>query len=196
MAENNQGNDAANRLGNLAAMLQQGSGKGHPPVETWNPPYCGDIGLEIKADGTWCYRGSPINRPALVRLFASVLRKDVDGKTYLVTPDERVDVAVADAPFLAVEMELTGHPPHQELVFRTNVDDVVPCGPAHPLRFAVDEKTGAIKPYLRVRGRLEALVTRALTHELLNLAVDTEPVGIRSGGILFLIPDAPVFSEN
>lgn len=196
MSENNNGNDAGNRLGSLAAMLQESTEKGHPPVENWNPPYCGDIGLEIKADGTWCYRGSPINRPSLVKLFSSVLRKDADGKTYLVTPDERVDVAVADAPFLAVEMELSGHPPHQELVFRTNVDDVVPCGPAHPLRFAVDEQTGAIKPYVRVRGRLEALVTRAMTHELLNLAVDTEPVGVRSGGILFLIPDAPVFSEN
>lgn len=196
MPENNNGNDAANRLGSLAAMLQESTEKGHPPVENWNPPYCGDIGLEIKADGTWCYGGSPINRPSLVKLFASVLRKDADGKTYLVTPDERVDVAVADAPFLAVEMELSGRPPHQELVFRTNVDDVVPCGPAHPLRFAVDEKTGAIKPYVRVRGRLEALVTRAMTHELLNLVVDTEPIGVRSGGVLFLIPDAPVFSET
>ena len=190
MSENDNGNDAGNRLGNLAVMLQESTEKGHPPVENWNPPYCGDIGLEINADGTWCYHGSPINRPSLVKLFSSVLRKDADGKTYLVTPDERIDVAVADAPFLAVEMELSGHPPHQEVIFRTNVDDVVPCGPAHPLRFAVDEQTGAIKPYVRVRGRLEALVTRAMTHELLNLAVDTEPVGVRSGGVLFLIPDA------
>ena len=196
MPENNNGNDAGNRLGSLAAMVHHTAGKGHPPVDKWNPPYCGDIGLEIKADGTWCYRGSPINRPALVRLFSSVLRKDTDGKTYLVTPDEKVDVAVADAPFLVVEMEISGPPPHQELVFRTNVDDVVPCGPAHPLRFAVDERTGAIKPYLRVRGRLEALLTRAVTYELLNLAVDTEPIGIRSGGVLFLIPDAPAHAEN
>lgn len=196
MPENNHGNDAGNRLGGLAAMVLQTAAKGHPPVDTWNPPYCGDIGLEIRADGTWCYRGSPINRPALVKLFASVLRKDADGKTYLVTPDEKVDIAVADAPFLAVEVEVSGQPPHQELVFRTNVDDVVTCGPAHPLRFSVDEKTGAIKPYLRVRGRLEALLTRALTHDILNLAVDTEPIGIRSGGVLFLIPDATVHSEN
>ena len=123
-------------------------------------------------------------------MFASVLRKDADGKTYLVTPEEKVDVAVADAPFLAVEMEVSGSPPHQELVFRTNVDDVVTCGPEHPLRFAVDDHTGAIKPYLRVRGRLDALITRALTHQLLDLAVTTGPVGVRSGGLLFLIPDA------
>ncbi len=196
MPENNSGNDPGSRLTGLAALLRQSTEKGHPPVESWNPPYCGDIGLEIKGDGTWCYRGSPINRPALVNLFASVLRKDTDGKTYLVTPEEKVDVAVADAPFLAVEMEVAGTPPHQDLIFRTNVDDIVRCGPSHPLRFAVDERTGAIKPYLRVRGRLEALVTRAVTHELLDLAVATEPVGVRSGGILFLIPDATALAEN
>lgn len=190
MPENNSGSDAGSRLGGLAEMVKQSAGTGHPPVDSWNPPYCGDIGLAILADGTWTYRGSPIARPALVKLFASVLRKDADGKTYLVTPEEKVDVAVADAPFLAVEMEVSGSPPHQELVFRTNVDDVVTCGPEHPLRFAVDDHTGAIKPYLRVRGRLDALITRALTHQLLDLAVTTEPVGVRSGGLLFLIPDA------
>jgi hypothetical protein len=191
MPENNHGDNAGSRLGGLAEMVRQSAGKGHPPVETWNPPYCGDIGLAIHADGTWSYRGSPISRPSLVQLFASVLRKDNDGKTYLVTPEEKVDVAVADAPFLAVEMEVSGIHPHEELVFRTNVDDVVMCGPEHPLRFAVDDRTGAIKPYLRVRGRLEALVTRAVTHQLLDLAVTTEPVGVRSGGLLFLIPDTP-----
>lgn len=190
MPENDSGNDVAHRLGGLADAVKQNAGKGHPPVDNWNPPYCGDIGLSIHADGTWSYRGSPIGRPALVNLFASVLRKDTDGKTYLVTPEEKVDIAVADAPFLAVEMEVTGSPPHQQLVFRTNVDDVVIASPEHPLRFAVDERTGAIKPYLRVRGRLEALVTRALTHQLLDLAVTTEPAGVRSGGVLFLIPDA------
>jgi hypothetical protein len=192
MPENSNGNDIASRLGGLAEMVKQSAVKGHPPVDTWNPPYCGDIGLEIQADGTWIYQGSPIGRSSLVRLFASVLRKDADGKTYLVTPGEKVDVKVADAAFLAVEMEISGSHPHQDLVFRTNVDDVVTCGPEYPLRFAVDEQTGAIKPYVRVRGRLEALVTRAVTHQLLDLAVTTEPVGVRSGGLLFLIPDRPV----
>jgi hypothetical protein len=195
MPENNSENDAGSRLGGLAEMVKHSAATGHPPVDSWNPPYCGDIGLAILADGTWTYRGSPIARPALVKLFASVLRKDADGKTYLVTPEEKVDVAVADAPFLAVEMEVSGSPPHQELVFRTNVDDVVTCGPEHPLRFAVDDHTGAIKPYLRVRGRLDALITRAVTHELLDLAVTTEPVGVRSGGVLFLIPDAGASAE-
>lgn len=189
MPENNSGNDAGNRLGGLAEMVKHSAANGHPPVDSWNPPYCGDIGLAILADGTWTYRGSPIGRPSLVKLFSSVLRKDADGKTYLVTPEEKVDVAVADAPFLAVEMEVSGTPPHHELIFRTNVDDVVTCGPEHPLRFAVDEHTGAIKPYLRVRGRLDALITRAVAHQLLDMAVTTEPVGVRSGGLLFLIPD-------
>lgn len=183
--------EAENRLGGLAATLKESAGSGPPPVENWDPPYCGDIGLEIRADGTWLYRGSPITRPALVKLFASVLRKDSDGRTYLVTPAEKVDVTVTDAPFLAVEMDIVGEAPHQKLVFRTNVDDVVVCGPEHPLRFAVDPVTSAIKPYLRVRGRLEALVTRALTHALLEEATETEPAGVRSGGVLFLIPDTP-----
>ena len=191
MSETKSGTNGANRLSGLAEMLRENARQGHPPVETWNPPYCGDIGLRIKADGTWLYGGSPISRMALVKLFSSVLRKDVDGKTYLVTPEEKVDVAVDDAPFLAVEMEVSGTEPHQDLIFRTNVDDVVTCGAEHPLRFSVDEKSGAIKPYLRVRGQLDALVTRALTHELLVMAVNYEPAGVRSGGVLFLIPDVP-----
>lgn len=187
--ENKSDNDAGWRLGELAEMVRTGADGGHPPVDTWNPPYCGDIGLAIRADGSWLYRQSPIERPALVRLFASVLRKDADGKTYLVTPAEKVDVAVADAPFLAVEMEVGGSALRQVIMFRTNVDDVISCGPEHPLRFAVDAKTGAIKPYVRVRGRLEALVTRTLTHDLLEMAVMEEPPGVRSGGVLFVIPD-------
>lgn len=184
--------DAENRLGGLAELLRESSGKELPPVEKWNPPYCGDIGLAIEADGTWTYRGSPIGRPALVKLFASVLRKDSDGRTYLVTPKEKVDVRVADAPFLAVEMDVRTDGKRQTLMFRTNVDDVVACGPEHPLRFAVDPETGAVKPYLHVRGRLEALVTRALTYAILEEAIANDPPGIRSGGLMFLIPDLPL----
>ena len=132
------------------------------PVESWNPPYCGDIGLKIRRDGTWLYRDSPIGRPALVKLFAGVLRKDEDGRTYLVTPAEKVDVEVEDAPFLAVEMEARGAERAQQLAFRTNVDDVVACGPDNPLRFAEQEPGRGLKPYVLVRGRLEALLTRAL----------------------------------
>lgn len=191
MRDKNDHGGIGSRLGSLAHTLSEKAARGHPPVEQWNPPYCGNIGLEIRSGGDWYYQGSPLTRESLVKLFSSVLRKDADGKTYLVTPEEKVDVLVSDAPFVAVEMEMTGQEPHQSLIFRTNVDDVVICGPKHPLRFTVDEQTGSIRPYLLVRGRLEALLTRALTHELLDLAVKQDPPGIRSGGLLFLVPDVP-----
>ena len=156
-------------------------------MEKWDPPYCGDIGMAIRSDGVWLYQGSPIGRMALVKLFAGVLRKDADGRHYLVTPAEKVDVAVEDAPFLAVEMEVRGAGPAQTLIFRTNVDDIVEAGPEHPLRFAVEPGSGGLKPYLLVRGRLEALVTRALYYDLVELAVTEEGrgLGLWSGGAFF-----------
>ena len=170
---------SAGGLSGLEALLKASPGKGPAPVELWNPPYCGDIGLAIGSDGTWFYQDSPIGRKRLVQLFARVLRKDADGKHYLVTPAERVDVAVSDAPFLAVEMEVMGEGPGQTLVFRTNVDDVVRCGQDHPLRFEVEAGSGGLKPYVLVRGRLEALVTRAVYYDLVALAV-TEVRGARN----------------
>src|SRR5262245_7049773 len=152
--------DDAIRIAGLQALLQAQQGKGRAPVEAWHPPYCGDIGMRIRADGVWLYQNSPIGRLALVKLFAGVLRKAGDGRHYLVTPVERVDVAVEDAPFLAVEMEVQGSGRRQRLVFRTNVDDIVTAGADHPLRFALQPASQGLKPYLLVRGRLEALVTR------------------------------------
>ena len=177
----------SNNIGRLAALLNDVRDREPPPVERWDPPYCGDIGLKICADGTWVYRNSPIRREGLIKLFASVLSKDVDGRTYLVTPAEKVDVEVEDAPFLAVEMEVHGSGTGQELFFRTNVDDIVRCGPEHPLRFSVQERSSGLKPYLHVRGRLEALVTRALCYDLVALTVEVkrggQPVlGLWSGG--------------
>ena len=155
------------------------------PVHLWNPPYCGDIGLEIKADGTWMYRGSPITRRPLVELFASVLRKDEDGKTYLVTPAEKVDVKVADAPFLAVEMQVEGEGLARNVSFRTNLDTWVLVDPLHPIRFVVQEPAGGLKPYVLVRGRLEALLVRAVYLDLVALAMegDAPSGGFWSGGI-------------
>lgn len=174
---------AGGGLGNLEALLNAQSGDKPPPVERWNPPYCGDIGLAIRRDGTWTYQGSPIGRKPLVRLFSRVLRRDPDGRTYLVTPVEKIDVAVEDAPFLAVEMEVAGGGADQRLTFRTNVDDVVACGPEHPLRFEVEPGSGGLKPYLRVRGRLEALVTRAVYYDLVELGVtEGRAFGVWSGG--------------
>ncbi|MEZ5849281.1 MAG: DUF1285 domain-containing protein [Hyphomicrobiaceae bacterium] len=173
-------------LSGLEAMLKAAGGKGPPPVEKWNPPYCGDIGMRIRSDGVWLYQASPIGRLPLVKLFASVLRKDDDEKHYLVTPVEKVDVAVDDAPFLAVEMEVIGTGADQSLVFRTNVDDVVRCGPAHPLRFAIEPHSEGLKPYVHVRGRLEALVTRAVYYDLVERAVENEGVlGVWSEGTFF-----------
>lgn len=177
----------SNNIGRLEAALNDARDREPAPVERWDPPYCGDIGLKICADGTWVYRDSPIRREGLIKLFASVLSKDVDGRTYLVTPAEKVDVEVEDAPFLAVEMEVHGSGTGQELIFRTNVDDIVRCGPEHPLRFSVQERSGGLKPYLHVRGRLEALVTRALCYDLVALTVEVkrggQPVlGLWSGG--------------
>lgn len=158
-------------LSGLEALLKEQAGDHLPPVEKWNPPYCGDIGMRIRSDGVWFYQGSPIGRKPLVKLFSRVLRKDEDGRHYLVTPVEKVDVAVDDAPFLAVEMEVSGAGEDQALTFRTNVDDVVRCGPRHRLRFVEEKPGGGLKPYLLVRGRLEALVTRALYYDLVELAV-------------------------
>jgi uncharacterized protein len=180
----------SNRIGGLEALIRAQSAKGPAPVEKWDPPYCGDIGLRIRSDGVWLYRDSPITRPALVKLFAGVLRKDADGRHYLVTPVEKVDVIVDDAPFLAVEMEVRGAGSSQSLVFRTNVDDVVAAGPEHPLRFDVEPASGGLKPYLLVRGRLQALLTRALAYDLVEIAVaeDGRGLGVWSGGAFFPVP--------
>ena len=160
------------------------------PVESWNPPYCGDIGLKIRRDGTWLYRDSPIGRQAIVKLFASVLRKDADGRTYLVTPAEKVDVAIEDAHFIAVGMDVRGEGKSQQLFFHTNVGDEIACGPEHPLRFVEAQPGGGFKPYIAVRGRLEALVARTFVHDLVALA-EEEPrdgapaPGVWSGGAFF-----------
>jgi hypothetical protein len=173
------------------ALVKSAVAQGKPPVDSWNPPYCGDIGMSIRGDGVWFYQGSPIGRAALVKLFASVLRKDADGRTYLVTPAEKVDVTVADAPFLAVEMQVEGEGEGQTLVFRTNVDDIVRCGPEHPIHFCEEAASGGLKPYVRVRGRLEALVTRALYYDLVEMAVvlegHGETLGVWSGGHWFAL---------
>ncbi len=159
----------------LAALIsraseQTGDGKrGLPPVERWNPPFCGDIDMEIRADGTWFYMGTPIGRAPLVRLFSTVLRKGEDGRTYLVTPVEKVGIRVVDAPFLAVEMQVTQREGRQVLTFRTNVGDVVEAGPQSPLRFEISGENRELKPYLLVRGRLEALVSRAVMYDLVEL---------------------------
>jgi hypothetical protein len=155
--------DAGNPLKGLSAAR---AAKGPPPVHLWNPPFCGDIDMRIAQDGTWFYMNSPIGRKPLVQLFSSVLRHDEDGKYYLVTPVEKVGIRVEDAPFTAVRMAVEGEGPTQSIRFETNVDDEVTVDAAHPLRFVEEEGTGGLKPYVLVRARLEALVSRALFYDL------------------------------
>jgi hypothetical protein len=122
-----------------------------PPIHLWNPPFCGDIDMRIGADGTWYYMKTPIGRPALVRLFSTILRKD-DDRYVLVTPVERVGIIVDDAPFVAVELAVRGDGSQRTLAFRTNVDDWTKAGPEHALRFETGAAQG-LKPYvLRSRG--------------------------------------------
>ncbi len=160
-----------------------------PPVHLWNPPFCGDIDMRIGRDGTWFYGGTPIGRPALVRLFASVLRKDED-RYVLVTPVEKVGISVEDAPFLAVELAKRD----PIIALRTNVGDWVEVGKANPLRFEPGP-SGGLKPYVLVRGGLWALVARPVFYELIEAgetrSLDGVPTfGIASGQSFFAIMGA------
>jgi uncharacterized protein len=169
------------------------AGKGPPPVEQWNPPFCGDLDMRIASDGTWFYLKTPIGRPALVKLFASVLKREGD-RYFLVTPVEKCGITVDDAPFLAVELKIEGGEAGRVLHFRTNVDDWVACGPEHVLRFEPEAGTGGLKPYLHVRRDLWAKVTRTLFFDLVEIgeerAVDGAAMfGVMSAGMFF--PMAP-----
>jgi uncharacterized protein len=177
----------------IEAIGSDSARKSPPPVERWNPAYCGEIDMRIAQDGTWHYMGTPINRPALVRLFSTVLRKDPE-RYVLVTPVERVGIAVEDVPFLAVEMAVEGEGDGRQIAFRTNVDDLVQTGPDHPLRFE-HGASGGLKPYVRVRGDLWARVTRSLALDLIALGEEQEIAreaifGIKAGGVFFPIAPA------
>src|SRR5271170_5889935 len=159
-----------------AAKGTTGRVAGPPPVELWNPPFCGDLDMRIAADSTWFYLKTPIGRPALVKLFASVLKRE-GGKYFLVTPVEKCGIEVDDAPFLAVELNIEGSAAGRVLNFRTNVDDWVQCGPSHALRFEPQAGTGGLKPYLHVRRGLWAKVTRTLFFDLVELGEEREVEG-------------------
>jgi hypothetical protein len=181
----------------IAAALPREKG-GVPPVERWNPPFCGDIDMKIAADGTWFYQKTPIGRPALVKLFASVLKREGD-KYFLVTPVEKVGIVVDDAPFLAVELSVSDAPAGPVLTFRTNVDDQVSAGPGHALRFE-PEASGGLKPYVHVRRDLWAKVTRALFYDLVARGEERDVggkavFGVASGGEFFPMADASALRE-
>ena len=166
----------------IAGGAREAARKGPPPVHLWNPPFCGDLDMRIASDGTWFYLKTPIGRPALVKLFASVLKREGD-KYFLVTPVEKCGIVVEDAPFLAVELRAEQAEHGQLLHFRTNVDEWVACGREHGLRFAPEPETGGLKPYLHVRRDLWAKVTRALFYDLVELGEERDVEGQRMFGV-------------
>jgi uncharacterized protein len=180
------------------AANDSAAGKGLPPVHLWNPPFCGDLDMRIASDGTWFYMGTPIGRPALVRLFSTILKRE-GAKHFLVTPVEKVGIRVDDSPFLAVEMlDETGER-GRVLRFRTNVDDWVSCDAAHRLRF-VAAADGGLTPYLHVRADLWAKVTRALYYDLVDMGEERvvdgrEMFGVASSGEFFAMADAQQMRE-
>src|SRR5512140_1352294 len=183
----------------IAGVAREASRKGAPPVHLWNPPFCGDLDMRIASDGTWFYLKTPIGRPALVKLFASVLKREGD-KYFLVTPVEKCGLVVEDAPFLAVELNVEQSASGRMLNFRTNVDDWVQCGPAHNLRFEPEAGTGGLKPYLHVRRDLWAKVTRTLFFDLVELGeeratAEGQMFGLASGGEFFIMAPADSLKE-
>jgi hypothetical protein len=184
-------NQGLDRL--TAAAKDAAATKALPPVHLWNPPFCGDLDMRIAGDGSWYYMGTPIGRPALVRLFSTILKRE-GGKYFLVTPVEKVGIRVDDAPFMAVEMRRSSGASGPLLQVRTNVDDWVACDAAHRLRFEPSEAGGLI-PYLHVRADLWAKVTRSLYYELVDISeermVDGRTMfGVESGGAFFAMAGA------
>lgn len=171
--------------GGLEALIAraQHSEKGLPPVEKWNPPFCGDLDMRIARNGLWYYMGTPIGRESLVRLFSTVLRKDEDGKTYLVTPVEKIGITVEDAPFVAVELNASGTGSNQVITLRTNVGEVITVGPDNPLRFEDEDETEGVKPYVHVRGRLDALLARPLLYQLVDIGEVQDVEGVAMFGV-------------
>ncbi|WP_371747232.1 DUF1285 domain-containing protein [Acuticoccus sp. I52.16.1] len=184
---------AAGTGGPLAALIARASelGGGAAPVHKWNPEHCGPIPMRIAADGTWFYNGTPILRDRLVRLFASILRREADGEFVLVTPIEKVGIEVEDAPFQAVELVVEGEGEDAGLTVRTNMGDVVTVGREHPLRVRLDPRNDGFIPYVRVRGALDARFTRPAAMELAELATarDDGSLVVWSGGITFPLGD-------
>jgi len=162
-----------------------------PPVEQWNPQACGHSGMRIARDGTWYHDGAPIRRPAMIRLFSTVLQREPDGRHVLVTPVEKLEIDVEATAFRAIEMKIEGQAREQRIAFGLDSGDAVILGPASPLRI-VETETGP-SPRLAVRHGLEAELTRALYYELADLALANPdgPPGVWSDGAFFALDSAP-----
>ena len=181
--------DSQATLGSLAESARKTKDGKLPPVHLWNPPFCGDLDMRIARDGTWFYQGTPIGRKALVVLFASIIRKDGDDY-FLVTPVEKVGIKVDDAPFIAIDFDVSGAGDSQTITFHTNVDDSVILSRDAPLRMAHNPQTGEPAPYVLVRTNLEALIDRKSFYRLVDLG-EVMPYqgedwfGVRSQGQFF-----------
>lgn len=191
--------EASGRLDELVRMVGTGPERALPPIERWNPPDCGDIDIVIDREGVWHHEGRPIRRAALVRLFASVLRREGE-RHVLVTPVEKLGIRVEDAPFLAVDIAVEDGEGGPTLVFRTNLDDLVRCDEAHPLRFDA-QAGGELRPYIYVRRGLWARLTRAVFLDLAERAeervVEGRAVyGVASGGAFFVLAPAETVKES
>lgn len=169
--------------------------EGERPVEQWHPENCGEMDMVIKADGSWWHEGTRVTRQPLVKLFASILRKDEDGKTYLVTPVEKIEIKVDRAHFIAVRVDIEGKGKDQRIFFTTNLGNVAEAGPENPIRVDTDKETMEPSPFVTVRGRLEAALARPVFYELVDQAVthmtdQGEQLGIWAAGEFF--PLGPV----
>lgn len=179
----------------LASTARAAGPRGPAPVHLWNPPFCGDLDMEIRRDGTWFYLGTPIGRPALVRLFSTILKREGDAY-FLVTPVEKVGIRVEDAPFVAADFTVTTESGAQFLTFMTLTGDEVTADAAHPIRIVRDPGSGEPSPYVLVRTNLEALIDRKSFYRLVELGEEAEHdgalwFGVRSAGSFFpIIPAA------
>lgn len=174
----------------IKSARKQVSGGGLPPVDKWEPDYCGEMDMVIKSDGSWWHEGSRITREPLIKLFSTILRKDADGETYLVTPAEKIKIKVERGHFVAIRVDAEGEGEHQRLFFTTNMGDVIEAGPERPLRVDTDPETLEPSPFVTVRGRLEAALARPVFYELVNYATERETpdgkvLGVFGGGVFF-----------
>ena len=163
--------------------------KGIPPVEKWNPPFCGDIDMHILRNGKWTYMGSEIKRPAMIKLFSNIIRLDDDGHYYLVTPVEKVRIKVDDAPFVAVSMNKIKVEGVNCLSFTTNVQDEVTLSKENPIEIVISDNDEP-SPYITIRKNLKALISRSVYYDLINMAEeeiidDKKFLVIKSNNTLF-----------
>ena len=200
-APNTSGTFSLNDL--VKAAKANADGKGTPPVESWNPQFCGEMDLVIRADGSWWHEGTRISREALVKLYATILRKDTDGRHYLVTPHEKIGIQVEKAAFTAVRVDVQGTGKQQSLFFTTNAGDVIEAGPQRPIHVDTDPETLEPSPCVRVRGRLDAYMRRPVFYELVEVACEIDAkladgtmgkqLGVYSAGLFF--PLGPINSH-